>query len=364
MNMNLGNSEINNTLPFLTDCVTPQRFGAKGDGATDDTAALKAAFSSGKNVFLPEGIYIVNEPLYVNVKTTALSGSSTRCALKAGDAFPKGETILTFYSPNGNFEDRQERENVHGGFSVLGRKYECNGIRLGGLRGTEYEGHMESSVFRNILVDRCDTAFIWGAHVYRNTLLNCDSHSNRKCLKTSEDIRDSGEAFTCINCGFWSGALHLKNCGEIMFFSCSVHTRARQTVDGKEYGHYFENCYVSMQNCHFEAITQWREEDALTPTPTQFYSLNALVYLTNCLGAVTGKSLTLSAPLFVAESTNGAPYGIFVDGGLWKYYFCRLNIARLTSGNVILRNIPLKRATDGAKMNYPIFDYTKPLHLN
>lgn len=353
-----------NIIPFIKDYVTPQTFGAVGDGITDDTNALKAALASGKNVLLPEGIYIINEPLFVNVHTTSLLGTSTRSALKIGDKFPIGETVLTFYSPDGNFENRQQRENVHGSFSVLGRNYECNGIRLGGERGTEYEGHMECSVFKNILVDRCNIAYIWGAHVYRNTLFHCDSHSNRICLKTSDDIRDSGEAFTCFNCGFWSGAMHLKNCGEIMLYSCTIHTRACHTVDGKEYGHYFENCYVSFQNCHFEAITQWRKEDALHPLPTQFYSLNALVYLNNCLAGVTGEFLTLKGPLFVAEATNGAPYGIFVEGGLWKYYFCRLHIDKLTSGNVILRNIPLKRANDGAKLNFPIYDYTKPLSLN
>lgn len=36
---------------------TPQSFGAIGDGAADDTAALTALISSGGNIHIPRGIY-------------------------------------------------------------------------------------------------------------------------------------------------------------------------------------------------------------------------------------------------------------------------------------------------------------------
>src|SRR6266550_228840 len=51
--------------------VTPQMFGAKGDGVTDDTVAIKAAIASlpstgpfvGGTVFFPGGNYLVSSPL-------------------------------------------------------------------------------------------------------------------------------------------------------------------------------------------------------------------------------------------------------------------------------------------------------------
>ena len=48
--------------------VTPQDFGAKGNGWTDDTKAIQQAVDSGKSVFLPYGEYLITEPIIINDK--------------------------------------------------------------------------------------------------------------------------------------------------------------------------------------------------------------------------------------------------------------------------------------------------------
>lgn len=40
--------------------VTPQMFGAKGDGKTDDTAAIQAALDASSFVFIPDGTYMID----------------------------------------------------------------------------------------------------------------------------------------------------------------------------------------------------------------------------------------------------------------------------------------------------------------
>ena len=48
--------------------VTPQDFGAKGNGWTDDTKAVQQAIDSGKSVFFPYGEYLISEPIILNDK--------------------------------------------------------------------------------------------------------------------------------------------------------------------------------------------------------------------------------------------------------------------------------------------------------
>ena len=43
-------SRIDNSFEALWNYVTPQMYGAAGDGVTDDTEAVQAALDSGKNV--------------------------------------------------------------------------------------------------------------------------------------------------------------------------------------------------------------------------------------------------------------------------------------------------------------------------
>lgn len=48
------------------DVVTPQMYGAKGDGVTDDTQAFKTAVATGKNLYIPKGNYYLSETLSYN----------------------------------------------------------------------------------------------------------------------------------------------------------------------------------------------------------------------------------------------------------------------------------------------------------
>lgn len=59
-------SDVNNLQEDIANLsVTPQMYGAVGDGAADDTQAIQSALSSGKNVFFPVGTYKVTSSLVV-----------------------------------------------------------------------------------------------------------------------------------------------------------------------------------------------------------------------------------------------------------------------------------------------------------
>lgn len=66
-------------MPYLVGYVTPQDYGAVGDGVNDDTteiqAALDAANVNGSTVFFPPGIYLISASLVVNNSGTIIMGS-------------------------------------------------------------------------------------------------------------------------------------------------------------------------------------------------------------------------------------------------------------------------------------------------
>jgi hypothetical protein len=55
------------------DVVSVKTFGAKGDGISDDTAAMQKALAAGKKVFVPRGIYLISDTLVLG-PDTALFG--------------------------------------------------------------------------------------------------------------------------------------------------------------------------------------------------------------------------------------------------------------------------------------------------
>lgn len=79
-----GLANANKQIGFLSNYVTPQMFGAKGDGVTDDTAAFKQAiehlYNSAKGtgwkytrkLFIPCGEYIISEPLLDDTRYSAV----------------------------------------------------------------------------------------------------------------------------------------------------------------------------------------------------------------------------------------------------------------------------------------------------
>ncbi|MDK6203300.1 glycosyl hydrolase family 28-related protein [Oligella urethralis] len=57
------------------EAVTPQEFGAIGDGVNDDTAAIQAALNTGKSVYIPEGTYNISDVIYPTADGQVITGA-------------------------------------------------------------------------------------------------------------------------------------------------------------------------------------------------------------------------------------------------------------------------------------------------
>lgn len=85
----------------LKDYVTPQMYGAKGDGIVDDTNAIQSAFDSSKMVVFPNGTYNISAPLEIKHDIRVLCDVNVQLKPIANmDALVKvGVTIDDFTNP-------------------------------------------------------------------------------------------------------------------------------------------------------------------------------------------------------------------------------------------------------------------------
>lgn len=97
----LGENKFTDELKKKTvkDYVTPQIFGAVGDGVHDDTNAFREAIRSGLPVYVPNGKYIITDTIYIPKGTTIYGVDNKSEWFKNANIEPDNGTIIKFNPP-------------------------------------------------------------------------------------------------------------------------------------------------------------------------------------------------------------------------------------------------------------------------
>ena len=156
-----------------------QRFGATGDGVTDDTEAIQHALRDGDGVLhFPPGSYRITQPIEVNLEKAGPTGidgtSGTSRILMDGP----GPAFRLVGAHGGTGDPNSVKGNVYPGqrlptiknIEIEGAHAEADGIQLVGTMQSVFEGVLIRRCRHGIhLFERNRNVLISHCHIYHNT---------------------------------------------------------------------------------------------------------------------------------------------------------------------------------------------------
>ena len=100
--------------------ISAKWFGAKGDGVTNDTAALQLALNVSENVYIPKGLYLTSQPLKIKQQNQTILGSSGT-VIQSMNPF-NGFNLIQNFLPNTN------NLTVDNGLTVINQVIKIEGV--------------------------------------------------------------------------------------------------------------------------------------------------------------------------------------------------------------------------------------------
>lgn len=218
VNANLYNNLLNliNNLQKSLSFITPQLFGAKGNGNHDDTFAVQAAINTGMPVYIPRGTYKVSKIIISGKKAKIWGDGVDSTIIKHDDTSRNDDCIIHI---NGSSNCTLSSLSVVGGsYSVIEKGYD----------GANYHGIMVTDCLegaQNIIEDvdvykclgsgirlksSCIGCRVSNVHTYGNVecgfynggygnkVVNLDTHQNR-----SDGIKIEAGGFNGTNIKSW-----------------------------------------------------------------------------------------------------------------------------------------------------------------
>lgn len=294
--------------------VTPEQFGAAGDGVTDDSAALQRAFDAvaargvpGVVVLQPRIAYRCDRGLVLDCSLVSLWGQGLLEFVRCPDVclHINASSVARGFTPAQNYG---HRGMISGALRVRGGGVgkTATGIRF----DTQAAATAAQMLVENMSVSGCTTGIVFGRRAYNNVLVRCDIFECGTCVHWPE-ADDNGERNTLVGCTLFNSevAVRVAHPSAALYLeSCSI-DYTRGVYDAAP-------GMVFATDCHHES-SRW------SGRPFRCAGDGAAIHLTG--GVILGQADPLAAD-FLFETGAGAS--------------ARLN-------RVFLHNIVLGSATDG-----------------
>lgn len=245
-----------NFLPYIkNDYFTPQMFGAKGDGVTDDTESFKNALKH-KCVFIPSGTYIISSML--EVKGHVFGADETTSILKFVN-IPADNYALTLKSnfvnmaniiiANEYTDDNYENCEYNGINCDNVWNLSLSNVQVKRFKTGIYMNNSWNNTFSRCSSTRCQTGVLGGSETNNVIFKNCFIKRNKNGI-----IKKDGTNFVLDGCD-----LSYNNIG---FQQEGI---GISTV---------ENCYFEQNATSVSQVYGLKKPDVININNCSFYSLN------------------------------------------------------------------------------------------
>lgn len=334
---------------YLSTYVTPQMFGAVGDGVADDTIAFKNALKNGVNIYL-EGTYKITENIEITErKTIASFGSTASIIFENGCGFIFKSRYITL-------KDVNITGSGEGTCIIFNETEHAHFVKIENVIITKFETAFENNTvmwnctFVNIRVNNCTNGFVnqdtspsmltTFINVYFNDVKHPLNASGTTSIFINCNfgicdtlaIRIDNNANVCfMNCNFeWDkipendGAVFIVNSLSAKFVTCEFKVKASEN-------NFVFNTYPQLNNLSFENC-EFKDYGGTMPT-TNFF--NRAHFDSRYYGAIKFIGGCPSIPRPYNLNTAQVPNWIDIEKGAPLKIYGSYDASKLTTGQFV-----------------------------